>query len=115
MADPKAENAVREADGALDELRARWEAAREYLKIDPRRERHQELSRLAEDPELWSDQDHARTVTTELGRLGADLAAFDALGVILDDAVVLVDFCRESLAGGEGDWSLIEELVDSTH
>ncbi len=115
MADPKAENAVREADGALDELRARWEAAREYLKIDPRRERHQELSRLAEDPELWSDQDHARAVTTELGRLGADLDSFDALGVILDDAVVLVDFCRESLAGGEGDWSLIEELVDSTH
>jgi peptide chain release factor 2 len=115
MADPKAENAVREADGALDELRARWEAAREYLKIDPRRERHQELSRLAEDPELWSDQDHARAVTTELGRLGADLDSFDALGVILDDAVVLVDFCRESLAGGEGDWSLIEELVDSTN
>ncbi|NNN02470.1 MAG: peptide chain release factor 2 [Acidimicrobiaceae bacterium] len=115
MADPKAENAVREADGALGELRARWEAAREYLKIDPRRERHQELSRLAEDPELWTDQDHARAVTTELGRLGADLDAFDELGGILDDAVVLVDFCRESLAGGEGDWSLIEELVDSTN
>ncbi len=114
MADLKAENAVRDADGALNELRARWEAAREYLKIDVRRLRFQELGALAEDPDLWNDQEHARSVTTELGRLGADLEAFDDLGSTLDDAMVLVEMCRETLATGEADSSLISELVEST-
>jgi hypothetical protein len=34
MVDPKAENALRDAVGTLDELEARWSAARDYLKID---------------------------------------------------------------------------------
>jgi peptide chain release factor 2 len=114
MADPKAENAVRDAENSLGALRERWGAARDYLTIDARRERHQELEVLAQDPDLWNDQDRARTVTTELGRLGADLDSFDALGATLDDLVVLVDLCRETLAGGEGDWSLVTELVEST-
>jgi hypothetical protein len=41
MADPKAENALRDAVGTLEELEDRWSAAREYLKIDARSpERH---------------------------------------------------------------------------
>ncbi|MBU6494998.1 MAG: peptide chain release factor 2 [Acidobacteria bacterium] len=114
MADPKAENAVRDAENSLGALRGRWEAARDYLTIDARRERHRELEVLAQDPDLWNDQDRARTVTTELGRLGADLESFDALGATLEDLAVLVDLCRETLAGGEGDWSLVTELVEST-
>ena len=45
MADPKAENALREALGTLEELEARWGAAREYLKIDESRERHADSER----------------------------------------------------------------------
>jgi len=111
MADPKAENALRDNSAALDELEGRWSAAREYLRIDQGRERFDLLSAQAQDPDLWVDQDHAREVTTELGRLSNDLEGFDELRRSLDDAAVLVDFSREALASGEADWSLLEELA----
>ena len=110
MADPKAENALREALGTLEDLEARWSAAREYLKIDAGRERHVVLSELVADPNLWDDQDRAREVTTELGRLSNDLEQFDDLRGSLDDSIVLADFSRESLTAGEADWSLLNEL-----
>lgn len=113
MADLKAENALRDALSALDELEERWSAAREYLKIDERRSRHEELSVAAADPDLWSNQDHAREVTTELGRLSTDLEDFDALRANLDDAGVLAEFSREALTGGEADWSLLNELSET--
>jgi peptide chain release factor 2 len=113
MADPKAENALRDALSALEELEERWGAAREYLKIDERRVRHTELTEAAADPDLWSNQDHARDVTTELGRLSGDLESFDALRASLDDTAVLVEFSRDALASGEADWSLLNELSET--
>jgi peptide chain release factor 2 len=113
MADPKAENALRDALSDLEELEERWSAARDYLKIEERRVRHQELSVAAADPDLWSDQDHARQVTTELGRLNADLEGFDALRASLDDAAVLGEFSRDALSSGEADWSLLNELTET--
>jgi peptide chain release factor 2 len=110
MADPKAENALREALATLEDLESRWDAAREYLKIDASRERHAVLSELVADPNLWDDQDRARQATTELGRLSNDLEQFDELRGSLDDSLVLVEFSRESLAAGEADWSLLNEL-----
>lgn len=113
MADPKAEHALRDAHYALSDLETRWQAASDYLKIDAQRERHVILTSQAADPDLWSDQDNARAVTTELGRLTADLEDFDRLRVALDDAEVLVEFARESLAAGEADWSLLNELTEA--
>jgi peptide chain release factor 2 len=113
MADPKAENALRNALATIEELEARWDAARDYLKIDDRRARHAVLSDLAADPNLWDDQENAREVTTELGRLTNDLESFDALRRSLDDAAVLAEFARESLSAGEADWSLFDELATS--
>ena len=113
MADPKAENALRDAQSNLEELEERWAAARAYLKIDERRVRHGELSIVAADPDLWSNQDHAREVTTELGRLSADLEDFDALRSTLDDAMVLAEFSRDALSNGEADWSLLNELSET--
>ena len=110
MADPKAENALREAQGALEELETRWSAARDYLKIDESRARHDVLAEQAADPNLWNDQDHAREVTTELGRLTNELELFDSLRSAIDDCLVLAEFSRESLSAGEADWSLLEEL-----
>ena len=110
MADPKAENTLREAVASLDELDQRWKAAHEYLRIHELRSRHTDLSAQAADPNLWDDQDRARTVTTELGRLTNDLESFDSLGGSLEDARVLVEFSRDSLDSGEADWSLLEEL-----
>jgi peptide chain release factor 2 len=113
MADPKAENALRNALLSLEELETRWEAARDYLKIDASRTRHALLSELAADPNLWDDQDHAREVTTELGRLTNDLETFDALRRELDDATVLTEFARDSLDAGDADWSVFNELADA--
>src|SRR5579863_7306331 len=110
MADPKAENALREALSTLEDLEARWGAAREYLKIDISRERHALLSGQVADPNLWDDQDRARAVTTELGRLSNDLEQFDELRGALDDSLVLAEFSRESMSAGEADWSLLNEL-----
>ncbi len=111
MADPKAENALRLALVSIEELESRWEAARDYLKMDANRARHALLSELAADPNLWDDQDHAREVTTELGRLANDLESFDALRRELDDAVVLAEFARESLDSGEPDRATFDELT----
>ncbi|MHB8378794.1 MAG: peptide chain release factor 2 [Acidimicrobiales bacterium] len=113
MADPKAENALRNALATIEELETRWDAARDYLKIDDRRARHAVLNDLAADPHLWDDQENARDVTTELGRLTNDLEYFDALRRSLDDAAVLAEFARESLSAGEADWSLFDELATS--
>jgi len=113
MADPKAENALRDALASLEELESRWGAARAYLKIDAGRERHAVLAVAVADPNLWNDQDHAREVTTELGRLANDLDTFDDLRRGIDDCSVLVDFSREALSSGETDWSLIDELTSS--
>jgi peptide chain release factor 2 len=113
MADPKAENALRTALATIEELETRWDAARDYLKMDASRARHAVLADLAADPNLWDDQDNARQVTTELGRLTNDLESFDALRGSLDDAVVLTEFARESLNAGEADWSLFDELTSS--
>ncbi len=112
MADARAE-ALRQADAVLGELRQRWAAARDYLKVDASRSRRDELGSLAADPRLWDDQDHARQVTTELGRLTNDLDAFDGLGRRLEDAEVLSGLIEESLEGGEADESLVEELSAS--
>jgi peptide chain release factor 2 len=113
MADPKAENALRLALVTIEELETRWEAARDYLKMDANRARRALLSDLAADPNLWDDQDNAREVTTELGRLSNDLDAFDGLRSELDDAVVLAEFARESLDVGEPDASTFRELADA--
>jgi len=115
MADPKAENALREALSTLEDLESRWAAAREYLKIDISRERHAVLSDLVADPHLWDDQDRARAVTTELGRLSNDLEQFDELRGALDDSVFLADFSRDSMTAGEVDWSLLNELSSTVN
>jgi peptide chain release factor 2 len=110
MADPKAENALREALSTIDDLEVRWSAARDYLKVDQSRARHAVLAAEAANPDLWNDQDHAREVTTELGRLSNDLESFDELRAALDDCLVLAEFSREALGTGEPDWSLLDEL-----
>ncbi len=109
MADPKAENALREAQASLGVLEERWNSAREYLKIDEHRARHALLNEEASSPDLWNDQDHARAVTTELGRLTSELEAFDQLRRSLDDCAVLSDFSAESL-NSDADWTLLDEL-----
>ena len=78
MADPKAENALREALSTLEDLESRWSAAREYLKIDASRARHVVLSELVADPNLWDDQDrHIEEVIALVSDYATARSAFD--------------------------------------
>ena len=113
MADPKAEAAQREALATLDELERRWGAAAHYLHVDEHRERAAQLSQEAASPDLWGDVDHAREVTTELGRLSSQLESFDGLRRALDDCAVLAEFSGQALADGGADWSLLDELGEA--
>ena len=112
MADPRAENSLRLSTSALAALEERWRAASNYLSVPQRRVRHAELSEQATDPHLWDDQDRARAVTTELGRLTNDLDEFDRLGASLSDGEVLAEFARESVQSDQPDWSLLDELSE---
>ncbi len=110
MAPPEAPEAPRDDAGVLDELEGRLSEARGYLRIDELRERQGVLEKEAAEPDLWGDQDRARKVTTELGRLSDDLASFDQLTESLGDARALLEMLAEAKATGESDDGLFSEL-----
>ena len=111
MAQPEAPEAPRDFVAALGELSTRLSDARGYLKIDIARERKVELEEAAGRPDLWDDQDRARQVTTELGRLNDDLSQFDALASGVEDAGAIIEMLSELKASGESDPSLESELA----
>jgi peptide chain release factor 2 len=111
MAPPEAPDQPRDYANALDELEGRLGEARGYLRIDALRERKQQLEAQAGEPDLWNDQDRARKVTTELGRVSEDLAQFDALSAGLEDTRVLIEMIAEAAASGEGDTGFDDELA----
>jgi peptide chain release factor 2 len=91
----------------LGALQSRLDAARAYLRLD---ELVAEMARLepeVEAPDLWSDPDHARSVTTAYGRIRSDVEAFWALAAALEDASALYEVAAtesaEALASVEGD------------
>jgi peptide chain release factor 2 len=98
---------------ALADLRARLAEADRYLQIPAKRERRRELETEAARPDLWDDQDEARAVTTELGRVSDDLDRFDALDAALGDAEVLCEMVDEAHREGQPDASLADELAQS--
>ena len=108
--EPRVDEAPEEA---LADLRTRLAEAERYLRIGDLRARRVALEEAAGAPDLWADQDGARAVTTELGRVTADLEEFDALDRALGDAEVLAELVAESARGGEPDASLAAELAAS--
>ncbi len=91
----------------LEALRSRLEAAQAYLRLD---ELHQRLAALEAElaqPDLWSDQDHARRISTAYGRVKADVDLLDGLGAQLSDAEELLALGLE-----EGDAGLAEVAGD---
>jgi peptide chain release factor 2 len=102
---------TRDYAAVLTELGGRLADASGYLRIDEARVRRDELEAQAAEPGLWDDQDRARQVTTELGRVNDDLAQFDALASGVEDAGVLLEMIGEAEAAGEPDPSLATELA----
>ena len=115
MAQPEAPEPTRDFAAQVEELEGRLGEARGYLRIDELRERRAELEQIAAEPDLWGDQDRARQVTTELGRISDDLTQFDLLASGLEDARVLIEMVEETAASGEADASLGSELTSSVN
>ena len=113
MAPPEIPAGARDLAQSLDELESRLDEAKGYLGIDAARLRRDELEVIAGEPGLWDDQDRARQVTTELGRVADDLSRFDALATSIDDARVMIELIAESSDAGEDDDSLVAELAGS--
>ncbi len=96
--------------GALSSLGERLSEARRLLDLDGLHERRTQLEKEASEPGLWDDPDHARAVTTELGRVNEDLERLVGLGEQLSDAETLLQLIEE-----EGDDSVrpeVESMVD---
>ncbi len=90
---------------ALESLAERLAEAERFLGIDRLLERRAELEKAASEPGLWDDADHARHVTTELGRVTEDLEQLAGLARELSDAETLNELIEE-----EGDDSLRPEV-----
>ena len=86
------------ADNQADAIRAqRGRVAKiaEYLEIDAKRERLEELQANAAEPGLWDDTDRAREVTTQLKRVEEQIGRYDRLVERLDDLEVLNELALE--------------------
>ena len=91
----------------LATLRSRLEAAQTYLRVGELRTRLAELEVELSETDLWSDQDRARKVNTEYGRVKADVELLGSLEAQLVDAEELLaiglDECATGLAEVTGD------------
>jgi peptide chain release factor 2 len=70
----------------LASLRARLDAAKAYLRLDDSVARLAVLEKSIAEPDLWSDADNARKVTSEYGRVHDDVESLRALDTQLGDA-----------------------------
>jgi len=94
-----AESISRVADGVRE--------AERFLGADALSLRRSELEEAASAPDLWDDADHAREVTTALGRVTEDLEMLASLAERLSDAQTLHQLMQE-----EGDESLRSEIEE---
>jgi peptide chain release factor 2 len=115
MAPPEggAAQAPRDFAAELAEAEARLAEAENYLGLERLTARRAELEAEASRPDLWDDQDNAKAVTTELGKVSADLEQLNGLRTELDDAKALDELVEEARAGDAPDASLEAELVTS--
>ncbi len=76
-------------------LTERLREAEHFLGAERLLERRAELEKAASEPGLWDDADHAREVTTELGRVNEDIDLLAALSEQLSDADTLNQLIEE--------------------
>jgi peptide chain release factor 2 len=98
---------VRDFSEDLAELARRVGGARDYLRVDDARRRLAELEQQASAPDLWSDAEHARKVTSELSRVRDDVQLVDDLDRRLSDLETLFELARE-----EADDSVEREIAE---
>jgi peptide chain release factor 2 len=95
---------------SIARIRDRVREVARFLGADALAVQRDELEQAASAPDLWDDPDHAREVTTALGRVTEDLEMLASLTERLSDAETLHQLMQE-----EGDESLrgeIEEILE---
>lgn len=90
----------------IDDLSARSQILSEHLQLEDKRLRLEEVLRELEDPELWSNPDHAQAVSQEKSRLEQVCQTFDKSNAILEDAKELLEMANE-----EGDEDTVNSVV----
>jgi peptide chain release factor 2 len=78
--------APRDFGEELATLRSRLEAANAYLRLDELTARLAQLEGELAEPDLWSDADHARKVSTQYGRVKSDVDLLTGLESQLAEA-----------------------------
>src|SRR5690349_2020560 len=99
---------MRDFTDDLRELRRRLGEAETYLRVGESRNRLTELEAEMGRPDLWDDAEAAKALSGEYANVRDDLATYDALAGMLDDAEVLHELARE-----EDDESQEEEILAS--
>ena len=79
----------------LSRARERLAAAEQYLRVDEQRAELGRLEAAVGAPDLWSDPDRARQVTTAYGRAKADVDQYDDLKRRIEDAEALYELALE--------------------
>ena len=116
MAPPEGGSAAatpRDFAAELASAETRLAEAERYLGLERLEARRAELEVEAAKPDLWDDADAARAITTELGKVMADLEGLTALRDALSEAETLLELVSESRAAGSPDVSFESELVTS--
>ena len=111
--DPGPAEAPRDFTAELEETETRLAEAERYLGLDRLTARRAELEAEAAKPDLWDDGDRARSITTELGQVTADLDQLTGLRRELSEATALRELVDESRADGSPDASLESELLET--
>jgi peptide chain release factor 2 len=91
--------APRDFGEELATLRSRLEAANAYLRLDELTARLAQLEAELAEPDLWSDADHARKVSTQYGRVKADVDLLTGLESQLAEAEELLTLGLEEEGG----------------
>jgi peptide chain release factor 2 len=105
--------APRDFAAELEEAAKRLTEAESYLGLEKLVARRAELEAEAARPDLWDDAEQAVAVTSELGRVVADLEQLTGLRTDLDDAVALEELVGEARGDGAPDGSLEHELKET--
>ena len=89
----------------VDELKERFESLSSHLKLDEKKLRLEEVARILENPDIWSNQDEAQKISKEKSLLDSMIDTFDSGFAILDDAKELI-----KMASDENDNDAIESI-----
>ncbi len=95
----------------LVDLQRRLDEARRYLRLDDLREQLEALEKQVAEPDLWSDPDRAKELTTAYGRVKDDVDLLDSLARRIRDTAEMYELVSSEESTGDGDRDEAGELL----